>query len=117
MRHADARLRLRAEGWKARSSGEWLQQRDAAQVACAPIRSREQVIERGRVGGNELIVESEHPHAGRMRQPRPAARFERSPFEQRLPAPTLGEHTDVVLSELGISSDELRELRNAGVVE
>ncbi len=52
-----------------------------------------------------------------MRQPRAAARFERSPSELRLPAPTLGEHTDAVLSELGISSDELRELRDAGVVE
>ncbi len=117
VKHADARLRLTAEVLKTRSSAEWLEQLDAAQVPCAPILSREQVIEHAQVVANELIVESEHPHAGRMRQPRAAARFERSPSELRLPAPTLGEHTDAVLSELGISSDELRELRNAGVVE
>ncbi len=117
VKHADARLSLTAEVLKTRSSAEWLEQLDAAQVPCAPILSREQVIEHAQVVANELIVESEHPHAGRMRQPRPAARFERSPSELRLPAPTLGEHTDAVLSELGISSDELRELRNAGVVE
>ncbi|TDJ00152.1 MAG: CoA transferase, partial [Deltaproteobacteria bacterium] len=43
VKHADARLRLTAEVLKTRSSAEWLQQLDAAQVPCAPILSREQV--------------------------------------------------------------------------
>ena len=65
---------------------------------------------------NELLVESEHPSAGSMRTPRPAPRFESTPAELRLPAPGLGEHSDEILAELGVTGEELRTLRAEGVV-
>jgi formyl-CoA transferase len=68
------------------------------------------------VAANGLIVESVHPHAGPLRQPRPAARFEATPAEIRTPAPVLGEHTDAVLSETGLSAKEIDALRTEGVV-
>ena len=67
-------------------------------------------------GANELIVVSEHPIAGRVRQTRPAARFERTPAEIRRPAPGLGEHTDEVLSSIGLDADEIEQLRVADVI-
>jgi crotonobetainyl-CoA:carnitine CoA-transferase CaiB-like acyl-CoA transferase len=51
-----------------------------------------------------------------MRQPRPAARFAETPSELRSFAPMLGEHTDLVLAELGIAPDAIAEKRTAGVV-
>jgi crotonobetainyl-CoA:carnitine CoA-transferase CaiB-like acyl-CoA transferase len=63
-----------------------------------------------------LIVESEHPHAGPMRQPRPAARFEATPADLRLFAPTLGEHTDVILEEAGVTTAHRAKLRENGVI-
>ena len=51
-----------------------------------------------------------------MRQTRPAARFDRTPAEIRRPAPTLGQHTDEVLAEAGLSSDQIAELRSEQVV-
>jgi crotonobetainyl-CoA:carnitine CoA-transferase CaiB-like acyl-CoA transferase len=116
VKHADARLELTAEALKTRTSAEWLARLDAEQVPCAPILSREEVIADAQVAANGLIVESEHPYAGRMRQPRPAARFEQTPAELRQPAPLLGEHTEAVLTELGISPEQLVELRAVGVV-
>ncbi len=116
VKHLDARLELTAEVLKARSSAEWLERLDAEQVPCAPILSREEVIINAQVAANELIVESDHPYAGRMRQARPAARFEQTPAELRQPAPLLGEHTDAVLTEVGISPEQLAELRTAGAV-
>jgi len=116
VKHADARLELTAEVLKTRTSAEWLARLEAEDVPCAPVLSREEVIADAQVAANELIVESDHPQAGRMRQPRPAARFERTPAEIRSPAPLLGEHTDAVLTELGISPEQLAALRAAGVV-
>jgi len=63
-----------------------------------------------------MVIESTHPHAGPMREPRPAARFEATPAELRIPAPLLGEHTDAVLTEAGITGSELAELHTTGVV-
>jgi len=116
VKHADARLELTAEVLKTRTSAEWLARLEAEDVPCAPVLSREEVIADAQVAANELIVESDHPQAGRMRQPRPAARFERTPAEIRSPAPLLGEHTNAVLTELGISLEQLAALRAAGIV-
>jgi crotonobetainyl-CoA:carnitine CoA-transferase CaiB-like acyl-CoA transferase len=59
----------------------------------------------------------DHPTAGRWRYPGlPFATFG-APREPRRPAPRLGEHTDQVLRELGLESDQIDRLRRAGVIE
>ena len=67
-----------------------------------------------RAGGT--LVEFEHPAAGRLRQARPAARFEATPSALRRGAPTLGEHTDALLAEAGFPPAEIAALRAAGAV-
>ena len=49
-------------------------------------------------------------------QPAPAPRFWATPARLELPPPAVGEHTDAVLAKLGLSGDEVRRLREAGVV-
>jgi crotonobetainyl-CoA:carnitine CoA-transferase CaiB-like acyl-CoA transferase len=116
VKFADARLELAAEVLISRTSAEWLARLDAEQVPCAPIHSRDDLLTDPQVAANEMIIESTHPHAGAMREPRPAARFEATPAELRTPAPLLGEHTDAVLTEAGITGSELAELHTTGVV-
>jgi formyl-CoA transferase len=60
-------------------------------------------------------MESDHPVAGRLRQTRAAARFEGTPATLRRGAPRLGEHTDQILGELGLSAQEIDRLRRRGV--
>ncbi len=113
-KHADARLELTAEVIATRTSVEWLERLRAEQVPCAPIHTREDVLHDPQIAANELIVESEHPLAGPMRQTRPAARFDRTPARIRRPAPDLGEHTDEILAEIGLSPAEIGTARQAG---
>ena len=61
-------------------------------------------------------METDHPHAGRLRQARNAARFERTPAEVRRGAPQLGEHTVEVLRELDYSDAEVARLLDSGTV-
>jgi formyl-CoA transferase len=67
------------------------------------------------IAATGLLEESVHPAAGRLRQPRPAARFERTPARIGAPAPTLGQHTDEILRELGWG-DRVGPLRAARVI-
>jgi len=115
VKYADVRLEMTAEVLTTRTSAEWLTRLDAEQVPCAPVLRREDLFTDPQIAANALIVESEHPAVGRMRQPRPAARFEKTPAELRSPAPRLGEHTEVVLAELGLSEGERNSLREHGI--
>jgi formyl-CoA transferase len=51
-----------------------------------------------------------------MREVRPAERMEATPSVVRGPAPDLGQHTDEVLREAGLSAPEIESLRSDGVV-
>ena len=112
--NSDARLRMVGDVLRERTSAEWLAALEAEDVPCAPILSREQLIDDPQVARNELLIEEEHPLAGRIRYARPAARFERTPAELRRPAPALGQHNREILGEIGYSDQEVAQLRAAG---
>jgi crotonobetainyl-CoA:carnitine CoA-transferase CaiB-like acyl-CoA transferase len=116
IRNADVRLDLTAEIMRTKTSAEWLDAFDAAQVPCAPIQTRAALLTDPQIAANGMIVESDHPHAGRMRQPRPAARFEATPADLRRFAPTLGEDTDAVLEEAGVPASDRVALRQSGII-
>ena len=100
--YAKERLDQTAEVLKTKTTEDWLALLDAEQVPCAPILPLREVIRHPQIEENDLIVESEHPYAGRIRQPRAAARFDRTPTTLDRPAPKHGEHTTEILAELGL---------------
>jgi crotonobetainyl-CoA:carnitine CoA-transferase CaiB-like acyl-CoA transferase len=114
--NSDERLRMVGEVLRERTTADWLSRLRVEDVPAAPILSRDQVIDDAQVRENALLVEQDHPTAGRIRFARPAARFERTPSELRRPAPVLGQHTVEILGELGYSSEEISHLRQAGAL-
>jgi crotonobetainyl-CoA:carnitine CoA-transferase CaiB-like acyl-CoA transferase len=62
-----------------------------------------------------LFEEFEHPVAGRARLPRHPTRFGSTAAQLASPSPQLGEHTDEILTGLGLGP-EIDELRARGVV-
>jgi crotonobetainyl-CoA:carnitine CoA-transferase CaiB-like acyl-CoA transferase len=112
----DDRLALIQSVLATRTTAEWVALLEEAGVPCAPVLTRNAVIDHPQTVANGILVESDHPVAGRLRQARPAARFEGTPPEHRFGAPRLGENTDEILREAGFGADDIRRLRNAGVV-
>ena len=110
------RLAMTQEVLKSRTTDDWLTRLRAESVPCAPVNTRSQIIDDPQVHASGILLESDHPIAGRLRQTRPAARFEGTPPEIRRGAPTLGQHNDDVLRALGLTADELAKLRTDGVI-
>jgi len=112
--HVDERLALTQEVLRERGAEEWLERLQAAGVPCAPVLTRTEMIRHPQVQANALVLEQDHPSAGRLRQARPAATFDGS-APVGAPAPRLGEHGQAVLAEAGYSADEIARLQAEGV--
>ncbi len=109
--NAAERLTLVGEILAGGRSRDWLEALDAADVPCAPVLRRGEVMDNEQVVNNELIELMEQPALGTVRQPRPAARFDRTPARIAGPAPRIGEHTDAILAEAGYSATEIQALK------
>ena len=88
---------------------------EAERVPCGVVLSPAELSSDPHARAMGLFEDSEHPRAGRLRQPRHPTQFLRTPARLGGPAPTLGEHTDEVLAELGWTDREAA-LRRDGVV-
>ena len=114
--HARERLEMMADVLKTQTTEHWLEVLDREDVPCAPVLTRDDVHLHPQVRANGIIVEQEHPVAGLVRQARPAEQMDGTPSGISRPAPTLGQHTDEVLGELGLGPDRLEALRASGVL-
>ena len=95
---------------------EWMATLEAAGVPCAPVLTRTELLEHPQIKASKITFESDHPHAGRLRQARNAARFSETVPEYRRGAPALGEHTDEILAEAGLSVGEIEDLKQTGAL-
>ena len=114
--NATERILLMAEIIEERPTAEWLQRLDANDVPSAPVLRRNEVIANEQVLARELIVELDHPDIGLVRQPKPAARFDRTPARIQGPAPRIGEHSATILAELGFEAAEIERLATEKIV-
>lgn len=97
-----------------RPTQEWLARLAAHDVPCAPVLRRDDVLTDPQVVYNGLIETIDQPGLGPIRQARPAARFDRTPAEIQGPAPSIGEHTEAILAELGFPPGEVAALIASG---
>jgi crotonobetainyl-CoA:carnitine CoA-transferase CaiB-like acyl-CoA transferase len=114
--NATERILLMAEIIKERSTAEWLRRLDANDVPSAPVLRRNEVIANEQVLARELIVEMDHPDIGLVRQPVPAARFDRTPARIQGPAPRVGEHSAAILTEIGLEATEIERMATEKIV-
>ena len=111
----DERLKLTNEVLRERRTQNWLERLEAEDVPCAPVLTRWEAIRHPQVEANGIVVESDHPVAGRLRQARPAARFSDIGPNMERGGPALGEHTSELLAEAGYSGSEIAEMVRSGV--
>ena len=86
-------------------------------VPCEPIVSREELLADPQARVNGYLVDMDDPRVGRMTTMGLPLSLSRTPGELRRFAPRLGEQTDEILHELGLTSQEIEKLRKTNVVK
>lgn len=112
----DETVRLVADVIRTKTTEEWLHCLRSAGVPCSPINTLDQALEHPQVASRHLVVQAVHPVLGPMQNVGMPVKFNELPREAVRPAPLLGEHTEEVLSEIGLSDERIRDLAGQGVV-
>jgi len=100
-----------------RTTAEWIEALEAADVLCGPILAYPELVDSDQVASGGMIVAADHPATGPVRSPRIPARFSHSDGPPARPAPPIaGEHTYEVLIEFGFGKEETNDLIGRGVV-
>jgi crotonobetainyl-CoA:carnitine CoA-transferase CaiB-like acyl-CoA transferase len=87
-----------------------------AGVPAGPIYRMHEVMDDPQVRHREMVVEIDHPRAGRVRVNGVPLKFSETPGAVVSPPPALGEHTETVLRGFGIPDGEIAVLRREGVI-
>jgi crotonobetainyl-CoA:carnitine CoA-transferase CaiB-like acyl-CoA transferase len=97
------------------STAEAIGRLEAERVPCGVVLTPAALVDDRHAQAIGLFEESDDPAVGRVRRPRHPGRFGATPADLGGPAPGLGQHTDEVLTELGLA-DRIETLRASGAV-
>lgn len=115
--HREALMEVLAPAFAIKTRDEWQTLLDKAGIPGGPVLGLAEALSHPQVQARGTVLEHEHPTAGPVRTIASPVRFEGPTTPLRSgPPPRLGEHTDAILAELGVSAKELDALRSAGVV-
>jgi crotonobetainyl-CoA:carnitine CoA-transferase CaiB-like acyl-CoA transferase len=108
---------LLAEVFARRTTREWVDTLESAGVPNGPINTIRQVFEEPQAVARGLRFDLPHPTAGSVPLVASPMRFSATPLEQKLPPPTLGQHTDEILRDvLGLDAAAIAALRGSRIV-
>ena len=99
-----------------RSRAHWLALFETRDIPSGPIHDYAEVMSDPHILARELVVETDHPTLGPIKTLGTPLKLSDTPLTPGRPAPLLGQHTDDVLGEVGLTADEIDELRRAGAV-
>jgi crotonobetainyl-CoA:carnitine CoA-transferase CaiB-like acyl-CoA transferase len=117
MDHRDELAALLGAQFRRRCTRDWLRDLDAAGIPAGPIQSIGEMAADPQTLARDMVVELEHPVAGRTRALGVPVKFSATPGGVRRPAPTFGQHTREVLREHGFADAEIEALADEGAVQ
>jgi len=114
MKHLEALVPLMNAKLEHRTVHEWIALLEAQGVPCGPINPIARMLDDPQTKAREMVVELEHPKAGRTRALGLPIKLSATPGRVTRAAPTYGQHTREVLGEFGFSASEIEALIASG---
>jgi len=100
----------------AKGSAAWADELSHAGIPAGAINGIDAALVHPQVEARNMVLTTEHPTAGTLRMAGSPIKLSQYTATVRRPPPTLGEHTDEVLRELGYSVADVAAMRNDGAV-
>lgn len=100
-----------------RSTAEWIAALEVVGVPAGPVLSIAEMHAHPQTGARGMVVETDHPRAGRVKAIGMPVKFSGAPGCGSRPAPLYGEHSREVLAEHGYATEEIERLISSGAVE
>lgn len=96
---------------------DWVDRFGAAGVPCGVVRNIGEVLESPEIRAREMLTSVSHPTAGELRLVGSPVKLSDSTARSDTPPPTLGQHTEAILTrDLGLSVGQLTDLRARNIV-
>lgn len=116
VKNRDVLIQLLSDLFAARSTDSWCTQISPLGIPIAPIRNIQQTFEHPQALDRGVVVEVDHPRAGKIKIQAPAVRYGQQKMHVVRPPPVLGQHTEEVLDQLGYDQEAVDRLREQGVI-
>jgi crotonobetainyl-CoA:carnitine CoA-transferase CaiB-like acyl-CoA transferase len=116
-RDFDGAYRLIGEEMKKRSTAEWIEALERADIPVQRMNSLADIVADPHLSAIGYFREMEHPTEGRIRSMAVPSEWTESSPEFRRHAPQLGEHTREVLREAGLSDERIETLLREGAAK
>jgi crotonobetainyl-CoA:carnitine CoA-transferase CaiB-like acyl-CoA transferase len=116
VQHREEVVRVLSEIFRTETCEHWIDLLERHDIPVCRVNRLEDILAHPQIAANGLVVEHEDPVRGRLRTLGPLIKMSGTPTAFTAPAPRLGEHTDRVLEDAGLSAAEIAELRAARVI-
>ena len=94
----------------------WVSLFDAAGIPVGPVHSIGEALEHEQSKARQMVVETEHPIAGRVRTLGNPVKLSRNQASMDRPAPSLGQHSREILHEFDFPDGEIDDLLSCGAI-
>src|SRR5258705_4906204 len=116
MRNTAALAAVIEDRLRERASAEWIEAFEAAGVPVWPVNTIGDMLGDPQVAAREMVIEVDHPRAGRTRALGMPVKFSETRGDLTRPAPLLGQHSREILGQLGYTAPEIEALQQGGAV-
>src|SRR5215469_9949938 len=97
-----------------RPAEDWVRRMLGAGIPAGPIYNYAEALENDHARHRNVVMDLDHPVEGKVHSIGFPVKLSGTPQQVRLPSPLLGQHTEEILSELGLGPDALDKLRAGG---
>lgn len=104
------------EVFSRKTQGEWTVFFQDKNVPCEPVLSLEGVFSHPQVLDRDMVLDVTHRTEGKIKQLGIPIKLSMTPGQIRMHAPRLGEHTEEILKEFGLTTEEIGQLKDEKII-